>query len=343
MRVIAQFRASSMRRRIGWWTGVALMITTVCGLAPATAGTDFLGDQSAFAWLFPLNPPSPAANEVDDAKGPIHLGNSAQSFTAAQLDDLFYAPDWHPESHTPMPEVVVHGRNPDTYACGYCHLPAGQGRPENAALAGLPAAYIIQQVAEMKSGARRSAWHSESYRPAVLMQAVADHVTDADLAAAAAYFAAQTLPPRVKVVERALIPRMQMKAWIYVIDARGGTEVLGQRVIEWAPDFSAHEKRDADMRYTAFVPPGSVRRGREIAMTGKEGTIVPCISCHGAHLEGMATLPPLAGRSPTYLLRQLVAYRTGDRAGADAAPMQAVVAKLGIDDMIAVAAYAASQ
>ncbi len=337
-----------MRRRIGGWGGAALMLTALvltmgCGVPPAMAGTDFPGEQAGFAWLFPLNPPGPSSARVDDDKVPIHLRRSERSFTAAQLDDLFYAPDWHPELHTLMPEVVVRGRKPATYACGYCHLPAGQGRPENAPLAGLPAAYIVQQVQEMKSGARRSAWHSASYRPAVLMQAVADHVTDADLAAAADYFAAQTLPPRVKVVERELIPRMLMKAWIYVVDPRGGTEALGQRVIEWAPDFAGHEKRDSDLVYSAFVPPGSVRRGRDIAITGNGGTIVPCNSCHGGHLEGIASLPPLAGRSPTYLLRQLVAYRTGDRAGADAAPMQAVVAKLRIEDMIAVAAYAATR
>lgn len=332
-----------MRRKIGWCVGVVVVLMTGYGVTQAAAGPEFPDEQAGFAWLFPLNPRGPASDEVDDDKIPIHLRHSARSFTAAQLDDLFYAPDWHPESHAPMPEVVLRGRKPATYACGYCHLPAGEGRPENAPLAGLPAAYIVRQVEEIKSGARRSAWHDETYRPAVLMQAVAEHVSDADLATAADYFAAQILPPRVKVIERETIPRMQAKAWIYVVDPRGGTEALGWRVIEWAPDFSGHEKRDADMRYSAFVPPGSVRRGRDIAVGGKDGTIVPCVGCHGARLEGMASLPPLAGRSPTYLLRQLVAYRTGDRAGADAAPMQAVVAQLGIEDMIAVAAYAASR
>jgi cytochrome c553 len=42
------------------------------------------------------------------------------------------------------------------------------------------------------------------------------------------------------------------------------------------------------------------------------------------------------------LLRQLVAFQTKDRAGLTAVPMQAVVAKMQLPDMIAVAAYAAS-
>jgi cytochrome c553 len=96
------------------------------------------------------------------------------------------------------------------------------------------------------------------------------------------------------------------------------------------------------MRYNAFVPPGSVRRGRKIARMGMAGRFASCASCHGEHLQGVGLIPPLAGRSPTYLLRQLVAFKTKDRAGNGAAPMQAVAAALGMSDMIAVVAYAAA-
>jgi cytochrome c553 len=273
----------------------------------------------------------------------MHIPGSRLEFTKAQLNDLFNAPDWHPESHSPMPEIVQLGRRPGTFACGYCHLPSGQGRPENAALAGLPAAYIVQQVADIKSGARRSAWHGASYRPIDLMHDVAVNADAADVAAAADYFSAQELRPRVTVIERERIPRMRAAAWIYVLDPRGGDEALGQRLIEWAPDESRHENRDDEMRYIAFVPPGSLRRGREIAMTGLRGLTQPCTSCHGDHLQGRELGPPLAGRSPTYLLRQLVAFRTKDRAGIAGAPMQTVVATMRIPEMIAVAAYAASE
>jgi len=74
-----------------------------------------------------------------------------------------------------MPEVVARGRKPQVHACGYCHLPDGQGRPENAPLAGLPAAYIEAQVAAFRSGARRSDWHGPN-RPTDLMLATAEHV-----------------------------------------------------------------------------------------------------------------------------------------------------------------------
>jgi cytochrome c553 len=294
-------------------------------------------------WLFPLDPPRTGGKGTSDSAAPMHLPSSRLEFTKAQLNDLFFAPDWHPESHSPMPEIVKRGRAPSTYACGFCHLPGGQGRPENAALAGLPAAYIVQQVADIKSGARRSAWHGAPYRPNDLMHDVAVNADDADVVAAAEYFSAQRLRPRVSVIERERIPRMRAAAWIYVVDRRGGDEALGQRLIEWAPDESRHENRDDEMRYIAFVPPGSLSRGREIALKGLRGLTQPCTGCHGDHLQGLELGPPLAGRSPTYLLRQLVAFSTKDRAGIAGAPMQTVVAHMEIPDMIAVAAYAAAQ
>lgn len=296
----------------------------------------------SLSWLFPLIQPGAIGAKPGDDIGVVHLPNSRLEFAEAQLHDLFFVPDWHPEQHSPMPEIVSHGRKPGTFACGFCHLPGGQGRPENAALAGLPAAYIVQQVADIKSGARRSAWRGEPYGPLELMRVVAANSAEADVAIAAEYFAAQRLRPRVSVLERARIPRMRAAAWIYEIDPRGGEEKLGQRVIEWAPDMSRHEHRDDEMRYNAYVPPGSVRRGRMIARTGVAGKSAPCTSCHGEHLQGVGLIPPLAGRSPTYLLRQLVAFKTKDRAGSSATPMQAVAAALRIREMIAVAAYAAA-
>jgi cytochrome c553 len=311
---------------------------------PAAAATDALDVRADLPWLFPLNSPASAGGDEPSVdSSPRRLSNSRLQFTDAQLHDLFFVPDWHLQTHTAMPDIVLHGRQPDTFACGYCHLPGGQGRPENAALAGLPTAYIVRQVADIKSGARRSAWHEGTYLPVDLMRKVASHVTDGDVLAAAEYFSAQTLRPRVTVIERASIPRMTVAGWIYATDPRGGRERLGQRVIEWAPDSDRHERRDDEMRYIAFVPPGSVTRGRKIATMGLGDLVASCTSCHGEHLQGIGLIPPLAGRSPTYLLRQLVAFRNQDRTGISATPMQLETAKMTVSDMIAVAAFAAAQ
>ena len=101
--------------------------------------------RAAMAWAFPLNPPpDPDARKPDMHKS-LHVPGSARSYTLADYDDMFGAPDWFPQDHPPMPNIVAHGSGA-AWACAYCHLPNGQGRPENAALAGLPVAYIAEQV-----------------------------------------------------------------------------------------------------------------------------------------------------------------------------------------------------
>ena len=294
-------------------------------------------------WLFPIPPPAtpPATGAVQDP-APLHVPGSNQTFTLAQVRDMFAVPDWFPAEHSPMPAVVQFGRKPSVYACGFCHLPDGRGRPENATVAGLPAEYIVRQVKDFASHARRSAWSDPPYRPTTLMLQVAEAATDAELAAAAAYFAAQPLRQRrAEVIEAESIPRMRVAAALYVADAAGGEEPLGQRIVETPRDFERHERRDPNTPYVAYVPVGSLARGHAIATTARAGAPA-CIDCHGPDLRGAGLVPPLAGRSPTYVLRQLVAFRTGARDTPAAGPMQPVVAQLGVDEMIALAAYVGS-
>jgi cytochrome c553 len=265
--------------------------------------------------------------------------NSSVALTQTQLNDKFSAPDWRPGSHPVMPEIVAHGRAPEVFACGYCHSPSGQGRPENASLAQLPAAYIVQQMADFKAGIRHSA--SATYAPAAGMAKLAMAASVEEVAAAAEYFSHQTLGPRVKVVESATVPRTTVVGYVYVAIPGAGEEPIGERVIEVAPDGERHEKRDDQLLYTAYVPPGSVSRGQAIATPGGSNAFA-CAACHGNNLQGVGLVPPLAGRSPTYILRQLVAFQTGARAGQTGQPMLAVVAPLQMRDMIDAAAYAAS-
>jgi cytochrome c553 len=296
---------------------------------------------TAPAWVYPLNPPAPAASAPFDGVKPLHLPGSEVTFTEAQLNDLFAAPDWHPGSHSPMPEVVSHGNPPRVYACGYCHTPTGQGRPENASLAGLPAQYIIQQVVDFKNGARRGAW-TGPYRPTDLMIQVAAHASSDEVAAAAQYFSLQHLGLRVRILERSRVPKTHVVGWVYAADEGSTEEPLGERLLELAPDVEVHERRADNMRYVAYAPLGSIGRGKAIARSGGGASTTACVTCHGENLHGVGLIPPLAGRSPTYIIRQLVAFKTGARMGANAQPMQAVVAKLKIGNMIDLAAYAAS-
>jgi cytochrome c553 len=318
----------------------AIVVSALALVAPA-ANREGSSQPAVPAWVFALNPPDSGKDPADDRVKRLHMPNSTAAFTQAELSDLFAAPDWHPQSHSAMPEIVAHGRAPDVYACGYCHTAGGQGRPENAALAGLPAPYISQQVADFKSGARRSAWRGP-YRPVERMIHTATFATAQEIAAAAEFFSRQTLQLRVRVVESARVPRTRVVGWVYAAIRGAGQEPLGERLIEISPDPARHEKRDDEMLYVAYVPPGSIARGRVMASTGVNGLTLACVACHGAQLRGAGFIPAIAGRSPSYLLRQLLAFQIGARASAAGQPMQAVVARLKIADMIDAVAYAAS-
>lgn len=256
-------------------------------------------------------------------------------------DNPFRVKDWHPATHPPMPPIVSAGRAPDVFACGYCHLPDGSGRPENASVAGLPAAYIERQIQAFISGARRSAAPSE-LAPTHYMIETVRHATAAELATAAGYFAELSFPRKVRVVEAGVIPRPRVREFLYFLDTGGARERLGRRLIEAPLDPAAHARHDGAARYIAYVPIGSLARGRALAAAGPGGPATACILCHGAGLHGGPTATPLAGRSPSGLMRQLLAFRNGARVGPIADLMRPVVANLTIDDMIALSAYAAA-
>jgi cytochrome c553 len=288
------------------------------------------------SWAFPLPAPGPGA-KVDSVTR-LHLPGSKRSFTDLQLRDRFNVADWYPGTHAPMPKIVAHGREPAIIACGLCHLPDGSGRPENAMLAGLPEAYIRQQLADIKSRGRESAFHGKN-GPIDLMRGIADSLTRAEITEAARYFSRLKARQRSQVVEAVNIPRTKPSSGLYFKDPDGGEEPLGRRLIEMPVEAARHELRDAHTEYVAYVPVGSIARGRQLATQGKTA----CTLCHGPDLRGVGVIPPLAGRSPSYLLRELLAFRSRARFTVAGRPMRDVVAPLTIDDMIAAAAYAGSR
>ena len=119
-----------------------------------------------------------------------------------------------------MPAIVAQGRNPGVYACAYCHLPNGQGSPENTSLAGLPAEYIVQQMADYKAGLRRSS--EPQSLPASLMLAIGATTTEREVAAAAAYFSSLSPRPWIRVIETDTVPETTVAGWMYVAVENGG-------------------------------------------------------------------------------------------------------------------------
>lgn len=323
--------------------GSIQMVTVSAALTWAAAALAGAQAPEPPPWAFTVNAPassSGTASRPDD--GPHKVPGSAAAFTTAEIRDAFNPPDWHPEAHPPMPTAVAHGRKPALRACGFCHLPNGQGRPENASLAGLPAAYIIQQMADFKSGARRSS--EPRMGPPKAMIADAQAATDEEVREAAEYFASFPYRKWVRVVESATVPKTRVAGWMHVplTGPEAGEEPIGQRIIEMPEDRERTELRDASSGFVAYVPPGSVARGRTLVQTGGERRTVACGVCHGADLKGLGPVPPLAGRSPSYTVRQLFDLQQGARRGPWSALMKAAVEQLTVEDMIAIAAYTAS-
>jgi cytochrome c553 len=271
---------------------------------------------------------------------PRHVPESTLTYTLTQVRDGFHAPDWHPEAHPPMPEIVASGRKPEVMACGYCHRAEGTGGPENTSLAGLPAPYIIQQMADFKSGVRASSVPLRA--PPKNMSALSNFTTAAEIEAAAAYFSGLKPKANIRVVETEMVPKTQVRGW-HLSDLKNGEqEAIGARIIEVPEDLEQFVSRDARARFIAYVPTGSIEKGKALAATGGAGRTVQCAVCHGPDLKGLGPIPGIAGRTPSYLVRQLYDFQHGTRAGLMSALMKPTVEKLTIDDMIALAAYASS-
>ena len=307
---------------------------------PAVAAGVLLDAADRPAWAYADNPPN-LQPPVDDGT-PKRVPGSSAAFTLKEIGNVFVAPVWHPDDHPLLPGIVGRGRQPGAMACGYCHYPTGAGKPENASLAGLPAEYIVQQMADFKSGRRRSS--VPTLVPQALMITTAQHATDEEVRVAAEYFSAFTPKPNwIKMVETDSVRKMTVVGYQWTPVEGSSTEPIGQRIFETPDNKTLTALRDYRSAFTAYVPVGSIKRGERLATTGGNGRTVQCGVCHGADLRGIGPIPGLVGRSPTYLVRQLYDFQAGVRNGAWAALMKQAVAKLTEEDMVALAAYAASR
>ena len=265
--------------------------------------------------------------------------NSAREYTMRQVANAFDIPDWFPQSHSSMPASVQYGSRPNARACGYCHLPDGQGRPENSTLAGLPVDYIVKQVRAFRDSTRLAANPASKTNS---MHLIATSTSDTDVAIAAKYFSRLKLTRRNIVREVALLPKTRIEVMLYAYDG-AGTEPIDDRLIEVPETFARHELRDPTVVYTTYVPVGSIARGRRVAANGPNGVATACVTCHGSRLLGKDAVPPIAGRSPSNILRQLMNFRTGARHDSLSIAMAPIVEKLSVRDMVSLAAYIGSR
>lgn len=298
-----------------------------------------MGTPSSYPdWAYAVPTPQNQAMAPKDDGTRFSLPGSDGHFTRSQISGANHtAPaDWYPGDHPPMPALIANGDAArGITACAACHYPNGKGRPQNAGIAGLNADYLARQLREMKNGARKSA--EPKKHNAQQMVDFARAMTEAEIAAAASYYAA--LPPmvRIRVVEADSVPKMRSQEGMWLPQEDGAKEPMGNRVIETPADVDREQLRDPHAGFIAYVPKGAVAKGRRLAAK------LECANCHGVGLHGTdSTAPALAGRSPSYLARQLYDFQQGSRHGEMAGPMLPVTEKLTGTDIVNLTAYLAS-
>ena len=367
----ASFAAGALVQRLHDRGGTAPTGESVSSVAPrgdvAKAVVDFT-QQPLWAYGFPTppgpgekaepqRPPSRALRPNEDEKEqtkPRSLPGSAGTFSLVDIRDGSNVIDWYPDDHPKMIDIIRLGPSKlDTgrRGCGFCHLPNGLGRPENAPTAGLPPNYFVQQLKDFKNGLRRSA---DPRKPNTnTMIDLARAMTDEEMMQAAQYFAAIKWRPRVKVIETALVPKTRIVGNLFLPTETERTEPIAGRIIEVPEEEERAERlRDPRSGFLAYVPPGSLARGKQLVRLGGaeikgneiiQGKTTACTACHAPDLMGVGDVPPIAGRSPSYLARQIFDIQQGVRRGSAVDLMKVAVSKLNADDITAIAAYVASR
>ena len=298
------------------------------------------GAHAVLPWAFVLNDPVPDNAEAPDGDEVVTVPGSDVSMRRADIDINDGPPDWHPDGHPPMPELVARGGGEGVAACGYCHLPNGQGKPENAGLAGQPFEYIVQQMEDYRNELRTTG--EPRMGPPAFMMRIGAAATDEQARVAAEYFSSIDFKPWIRVVETDMVPVTRFAGWIHQVVEGGGMEPIGVRVVETPEDLHRTELRDDASSFIAYVPRGAKARGANLVNSGDGGRTVACTACHGLDLRGLGPVPALAGRSPSYMARQLYDLQQGNRDGAWSDLMDRAVMNLTVADIVDIVAYTAS-
>jgi cytochrome c553 len=304
---------------------------------PTSARPAALARTDIPAWPYPEGIP-------DDRKEDgtlFRVPGSKQAFTFTQINKQRATIDWFPERHPAPPPPVISGREGAYNACGQCHLIDGGGKPDTSDLRGLPVAYMLQQLADMRDDNRHA---SIANAPLAKMVEIAKALPLDDARQASEYFHSIKPIKRLRIVEGETVPVTHPAPHaVQRVDPSGAMEVIGSRILEVPQNFERTLLRDPSSGFIAYVPAGSVEKGKALATNGGNGRTLPCASCHGEDLRGSGDeFPGIAGRSPTAMARQLYDFKSGMRNGKNAVAMKPVVARLTDVDIVDLAAYLAS-
>ena len=307
----------------------SLGVAALLALSPAAQSQQQAPAAGYPSWAFPLKVERALPPEGPEPKT---LAGSSKRYTQEQVDDLLNPPDWLPDQRPDPPPIVLKGHG-DALACGACHLMSGLGHPESADLTGLTMAYMIQQMNDFRDGSRIDVPR---------MNKIAKATSEQESREAAEWFAKLAPRPFTSVIEADTVPRTFLgDGRMRFVEPDGSTEPIGNRIVTVPQDQARARLRDPDSGFIAYVPLGSIAKGRELAATGGTRTLA-CAACHGSQLKGAGDVPRLAGVHPIYIARQLYRFRDGTRNGAGAALMKAAVDRLTDEDILNLSAYLGS-
>jgi cytochrome c553 len=210
-------------------------------------------------WPWPKGASEPA--KPDDGQL-FRIPGSTKSYTDTQINRSTSTVDWFPELHPPPPGPVISGKNGAYHACGQCHLIDGRGKPDTADLRRLPVAYFLQQLTDMKEGKRRGSVPHATIKD---MIPIAKAIDEADAKLAADYFLSIAATGGIRIVETNTVPVTHPGPHgVQLVDASGAKEPIGTRIIEVPEDVQRTLLRDATSGFIAYVPTGSIKRGRAV-------------------------------------------------------------------------------
>jgi len=303
-----------------------------------------LGDHSVVSLPCPLdaNPRScrRPTDPVPDDGIKFTLPGAAGTFTRNEANDGWGPADWYPGDHPPMPEVVARGKpSAGVRACGLCHYPNGQGKMENAHVAGLPVNYFLAQLDAFENGDRYSADVRKENTNEMARMPLG--LTDEEKREIAEYFGSMPFRPWIReVVETDMVPQVRAHGGL-MVPLEGEPHVpLGNRIIEVPETPERMEPmRDPRTGFITYVPIGSIAKGEVLVTTGG-GKTIQCTLCHGPGMQGLGDIPGIAGRTASYSMRQLWDLKQGTRQSSGI--MEPVVTNLTSEDMLNIVAYLAT-
>src|SRR6476660_5713349 len=234
------------------------LVATHVSQAYQTAATPTYPD-----WPWPKGASEP--QKPDDGQL-FRIPGSTKSYTDTQINRSTSTVDWFPELHPAPPAPVISGKKGAYNACGQCHLIDGRGKPDTADLRGLPVAYFLQQLADMKDGKRRG---SVAHATVNDMIPVAKAIDAEDAKLAGEYFCSVPAVRSARVIETDTVPVTHPGPHnVQLVDATGAKEPIGIRIIEVPEDVNRTMLRDATSGFIAYVPNGRIKRGEMLEKTG---------------------------------------------------------------------------